>query len=180
MLKQSVHGQSRFLIAGLWVSSLLLSGALAQSAPENQKPAATPPAPSATPSPHTRKTSPYRPAGLTRGAKNFYVVTWGVEPVAVKVVSSGLMVRFSYRVINAEKAKALNDKKENPYLLDERAHVKLVVPTLEKVGQLRQTGTLEDGKIYWMVFSNKGQFVKVGDRVSVVIGKFRVDGLVVE
>ena len=89
------------------------------------------------------------------------------------------MIRFSYRVTDAQKAKALNDKKSSPFLLDEQAHVKLVVPTLEKVGELRQSATPEAGKVYWMVFSNKGRFVKTGDRVSVVIGKFRADGLVV-
>ena len=54
------------------------------------------------------------------------------------------------------------------------------MPSLEKVGQLRQSSTPETGKIYWMAFSNKGRLVKRGDHVSVVIGKFRADGLVVE
>ena len=90
------------------------------------------------------------------------------------------MIRFSYRVENAEKAKVVNDKKATPYLIDERAHVRLEVPTMEKVGQLRQSSTPEAGKTYWMVFSNKGGPVKRGDRVSIVIGRFRVDGLVVE
>jgi hypothetical protein len=31
-----------------------------------------------------------------------------------------------------------------------------------------------------MVFSNKGKFVKHGDHVSVVIGRFHADGLVVD
>jgi hypothetical protein len=31
-----------------------------------------------------------------------------------------------------------------------------------------------------MAFSNKGRLVKRGDRVSVVIGQFRADGLVVD
>jgi hypothetical protein len=30
------------------------------------------------------------------------------------------------------------------------------------------------------LFSNKGGYVKRGDRVTVVIGKFRADGLVVD
>jgi hypothetical protein len=51
---------------------------------------------------------------------------------------------------------------------------------MEKVGQLRQSSTPEEGKSYWMVFSNKGEVVKRGDHVSVEIGKFRVDGLVVQ
>jgi len=65
-------------------------------------------------------------------------------------------------------------------LIDPRAQVKLVVPSLEKVGQLRQSSTPQAGKSYWMAFSNKGRLVKRGDRVSVVIGRFRADGLVVD
>jgi hypothetical protein len=58
--------------------------------------------------------------------------------------------------------------------------VKLVVPTLEKIGQLRQSSTPEAGEAYWMAFSNKGRLVKGGDHVIVVIGRFRADGLVVD
>jgi hypothetical protein len=74
----------------------------------------------------------------------------------------------------------LNDKKQAPYLTDERAGVKLVVPQMEKVGQLRQSSTPEAGKSYWMAFSNKGRLVKRGDRVQVVIGNFRAIGLLVQ
>jgi hypothetical protein len=56
----------------------------------------------------------------------------------------------------------------------------LVVPSLEKVGQLRQSGTPEAGRTYWMAFSNKGRLVKRGDRVNVVIGQFRAQGLVAD
>jgi hypothetical protein len=65
-------------------------------------------------------------------------------------------------------------------LIDPQAGVRLVVPSLEKVGQLRQATTPEAGKSYWMAFSNKGRLVKKGDHVSVVIGKFHADGLVVD
>jgi hypothetical protein len=83
-------------------------------------------------------------------------------------------------VLDAEKAKPLNDKKNEPALIDPRAGVKLVVPSLEKIGQLRQSATPENGKVYWMAFSNKGRLVKRGDRVDVVIGQFRAEGLTVE
>jgi hypothetical protein len=83
-------------------------------------------------------------------------------------------------VLDPDKAKILNDKKTEPFLIDPKAQVKLVVPSLEKVGQLRQSSTPEAGKSYWMAFSNKGRLVKRGDQVSVVIGKFRADGLVVD
>ena len=107
-------------------------------------------------------------------------MVWGVDLLSVKWTESGEVIRFSYRVLDAQKASILNDKKAEPVLLDAQAHVKLVVPNLEKVGQLRQSATPEAGKVYWMAFSNKGRPVKRGDHVSVVIGQFRADGLVVD
>jgi hypothetical protein len=56
----------------------------------------------------------------------------------------------------------------------------LKIPVMDKVGQLRQSGTPQAGQEYWMVFSNKGNLIKRGDRVNVMIGSFHADGLVVE
>jgi hypothetical protein len=117
---------------------------------------------------------------MARRAVAYYGLTWGVESLSVKSVESGEIIRFSYHVIDADKAKALNDKKAEPFLIDPQAGVKLVVPSLEKVGQLRQSSTPEEGKSYWMAFSNKGRLVKRGDHVNIVIGLFHADGLVVD
>ena len=102
--------------------------------------------------------------------------------LSVKWTESGEIIRFAYRVLDGDRAQALNDKKSEPSLIDPQAGVKLVVPSLEQVGLLRQTptGKPEPGKIYWMAFSNKGRRVRRGDHVSVVIGQFRADGLVVD
>jgi hypothetical protein len=113
-------------------------------------------------------------------ARQYYAVAWGVDSLSVKSVESGELIRFSYRVLDPQRAKALNDKKNEPSLICPRAGVKLVVPSLEKVGQLRQSSTPIADKVYWMAFSNKGRPVKPGDRVNVVIGQFRADGLVVQ
>jgi hypothetical protein len=107
-------------------------------------------------------------------------MVWGVDSLAVKWGESGEVIRFTYRVLDADKAKVLNDKKFEPSLVDPQAGVKLVVPALENVGQLRQSAPPEEGKSYWMVFSNKGRLVKRGDHVNVVIGTFHADGLVVD
>jgi hypothetical protein len=117
---------------------------------------------------------------MPASARDYYVTTWGVDQLSVKLAESGQLVRFSYRVMDATKASALNEKTASPVLLDEKAHAVLQVPTMEKVGQLRQSGPPENGKSYWMVFSNKGNLVKPGHRVSVVVGQVRVDGLVVQ
>lgn len=121
----------------------------------------------------------YRPQTASR-ARDYYQLIWGVDSLSVKSVESGEMIRFSYRVIDPKKAALLNDKKEKPWLIDRAANVKLEIPTLEKVGQLRQVADPEAGRVYWMVFSNKRRPVKVGDRVSVVIGNFHADELLVQ
>ena len=133
--------------------------------------------PSAAPA---KKASRYQPSRFSKRAGEYYGLVWGVDTLAVKWVESGEVIRFTYHVLDSDKATALNNKKDEPSLIDPRAGVKLVVPALEKVGQLRQTGTPEAGKSYWMAFSNKGRLVKRGDHVSVVIGQFRADGLVVD
>jgi len=117
---------------------------------------------------------------LPKRERSYYELIWGVDAMRAKAVESGELIKFSYRVIDADKAKPLNDKTIEPCLLDKAANVKLVIPSLEKVGQLRQASTPEAGKIYWMAFSNPGSVVKRGDRVTVVIGNFHIDGLVVE
>ncbi len=110
----------------------------------------------------------------------YYGMVWGVDSLSVKLLESGELVRFSYQVLDPSKAKALNEKKSQPFLEDPAANVKLVVPQLEQVGMLRQSSTPEPGKAYWMAFSNKGGVVKHGHRVNIVIGGFRADGLVVD
>jgi hypothetical protein len=165
------------------VGSICSSTAFAQSAPPADNPAVTPhqASPSAlTSQPTTHPKSRYRPSELSPRAIEHYRLIWGVDSFLVKSAESGQMIRFSYFVRDAKKAEQLNDKKAAPYLIDQRARVSLVIPTMEKVGQLRQSSPPEAGKSYWMLFSNKGNVVKAGDPVSVVIGKFRVDGLVVQ
>jgi hypothetical protein len=174
-------------------ASVLASMAFAQTSPSSANEtvpttAASPPVVTPTPTPrvtpfpqHSRhKRSPYSSLSVSYRARDYYRVAWGVDLMSAKLVESGQIIRFSYRVVNPERAKTLNDKKLNPILIDEAAHVKLVVPSLEKVGELRQSSAPEQGKVYWMAFSNRGGPVKHGDRVSVSIGKFRADGLVID
>ena len=124
--------------------------------------------------------SRYSPNHFPRRAAMYYQNVWGIDSIKVRSAESGELIRFNYRVLDAAKASQLNDKKLAPTLIAPRAGVSLVVPSLEKVGQLRQSGAPEDGKVYWMAFSNPRRSVKPGDRVNVVIGNFHADGLIVE
>jgi hypothetical protein len=122
----------------------------------------------------------YAPDRFAGRAGKFYELAWGVDSLNVKLVESGELVRFSYRVLDPVKAHMLNDKQSEASLIDPKAGVWLAVPTMEKVGQLRQTASPEAGRSYWMTFSNKGGHVVRGDRVDVVIGTFKANFLAVD
>jgi len=131
------------------------------------------------PVPPTRSLSPIAGVQKSKHAEIFYRTVWGIDKLEVRETNSGVLLRFSYRVADAKKAAVLNDKKATPYLIDEKTGAVLQIPTMPKVGLLRQTANPENGREYWMVFSNKGNFVKPLSRVDVVIGTFRVNGLIV-
>jgi len=182
----------------LGASDILSASADQSAAPAAQAPAATSIPTAAAQSPATKPSgaaqspapaksasavgAPVRhtPKLSSSSANMYYGLIWGVDSFRVKYAESGEIIRFSYRVLDEAKAVPLNDKKNEPSLIDPVAGVKLVVPSLEKVGKLRQSSTPQAGKVYWMAFSNKGRYVKPGHHVNVVIGTFRADGLVVE
>jgi len=124
--------------------------------------------------------SRYTPSHFPKRAAMYYESIWGVDSLSVKAVESGELIRFSYRIIDPSKAAIFKDKKQDAFLDLPVAHARLVIPTLEKVGQLRQYNTPVPGTSYWMAFSNPRRTVKRGDRVNVVIGQFHADGLLVE
>jgi hypothetical protein len=155
--------------------ALLLPGLPAyagqQGAPA-RKPAA------ATPAAHHRPRFPI--GGMPNGARDWYETNYGVDEMAAQLTGSGALVRFSFRVVDAAKAQALQDRAANPTMIDQASHAELSIPVMEKVGPLRQSMPAKDGMSYWMTFSNKGSPVKVGHKVSVVIGAVRIDGLIVQ
>jgi hypothetical protein len=124
--------------------------------------------------------SPYAPSKSTGHAMQYYAASGGVGDLHVQRTASGNLIRFSYRVIDTAVAKALADPNATPYLFAPRSHALLQVPVMDKIGPLRQTGKLEAGRAYWVVFSNKGNLVKAGDRVNVIVGTYHIDGLMVE
>jgi hypothetical protein len=155
--------------AGLVIGIVLAPCSFAQTPPPSPPPAA-----------HLGKISPYHGMKLSAKAKDFYPAAWGVDHLRVSYTSSGNLIRFNYRVVEPKLAKVLGDHESTPYLYAPRTHAMLQVPSMEQIGQLRQLSGSEANKEYWMVFSNKGNLVRPGERVNVIIGKFHADGLVVE
>jgi hypothetical protein len=161
----------------LAAGAFAVQGAFAQSS--STPPASAPSTAGATVK-QAGEPSHYLPNRFAGRAGIYYKSVWGIDNLNVKWTESGELIRFTWRVLDPDKARPLNDKKIAPSLEDPHASVSLVVPVMEKVGQLRQSAPPEAGKSYWMTFSNVGRLVKPGDRVNVVIGGFRAENLVVD
>ena len=187
---KAVTGSTAKLLAGLLAGSFAFSPSYAQT------PAAQPEAASGQHAVHEQATAAApadklalaAPASMARSRAPdfhparegmFYQRNWGVEIIGVHPVSSGYMLTFSYRILDPQKAKLLNDRKAKAYVIDEATDTRLAVPAMEKVGELRPDATPKAGRNYFMMFGNPGKLVKRGSRISVVVGNFRVDGLVV-
>jgi hypothetical protein len=105
---------------------------------------------------------------------------WGITVASIHTAAAGNMVDFRYKVIDAQKASALFDKKTSPYLIHEKTGKVLAVPRTAKVGPLMSSYHPKENRTYWMFFGNQTKLVKPGDVVSVVIGDFKAEHLYVQ
>ena len=106
--------------------------------------------------------------------------TWGIQVVALRTTAAGSMLNFRYKVLDAKKAESLFVRKTKPYLIHQESGKVLSVPVTAKVGPLRSTNKPKQDRIYWMFFGNKTKLVQPGDKITVTIGEFRVENLIVE
>jgi hypothetical protein len=174
--------RKEMLLAGLLAGSFLVCAPRAQAdAQDARKSQATPAAATAPAAPSTKPPAhrlidvPYSERAEMYRARRF-----GVDHLRVRAISSGASLEFRYRVVDPDRAQLLTDRRAKPLMIDQATGYKLEVPTMEKIGELRQTATPEQGREYWMVFANRGKLVKPGQRVDVKIGSFHAEGLTVE
>lgn len=157
-----IHGDGR---SALLVSALiLLAGCASAPMSPTAVPAerASPPPVAAAPAPGDREEA-------------------GIEVVWIRRTARGHMLDFRYRVTDPENAKELLKRRTVAYLVHEPSGARLGVPTMPKVGSLRQsTMEPEKGRVYFMIFDANGLRVAQGDKVSVVFGRYRFDNLTVQ
>lgn len=116
-----------------------------------------------------------------RAARSRYLKReWGVEILWVRALAAGHMLQMRYRVTDPEKAEELFVRANKPVLVHERSGLKLRVPSPATTGEMRNSNAPKEGRIYWMLFGNPGGIVESGDTVTIQIGSFEVEGLVVE
>lgn len=105
---------------------------------------------------------------------------WGVQVLSIRQSAGGYMLDFRYRVLDPDKALPLFDRKIKPHLVDETTGAVFAVPEPPKVGALRSTRPPKQDRNYFVMFANPGGYVKKNSKVSVVIGEFRAENLVVQ
>lgn len=107
---------------------------------------------------------------------------WGVRVLGIRLGATDYMLDFRFHVTDADKALPLFDQRIKPYVIADRSDIKLPVPMAAKVGAFRPTNrgkNITAGRNYYIVFGNPDRHVKPGETVTVVIGDFRIDNLLV-
>ena len=107
---------------------------------------------------------------------------WGVELLGMRLTAANMMLDFRFRVLDADKALPLFDHRIKPYIIADRSQIKLPVPMAAKVGAFRPTNrgkNITSGRNYYMIFGNPDRHVKQGETVTVIIGDFTVESLLV-
>jgi hypothetical protein len=105
---------------------------------------------------------------------------WGVRPLSIRQTAKGYMLDFRYRIIDAEKAAPLFSPRIKPYIIDQASGAVMAVPNVPKLGSMRSTRKPIKDKNYAILFANPGQHIKPGNKVTVVIGDFRAEHLIVQ
>ena len=107
--------------------------------------------------------------------------TWGVKVHGIRRTAVGYMLDFRYRVLDAEKAAPILDRRITPHVKVAKTGARLLVPQAPKLGSMRQTSfAVKADRDYFIVFANPYQTVSAGDQVSVVVGDFESQLLTVE
>lgn len=99
--------------------------------------------------------------------------TFGVEVHGARLSASGYVIDLRYRVLDADKARPLLDRKVLPVLVDETTGERFYIPQPPVVGALRQTSrnnAIALGKNYFMIFANPDQRIKAGQTLALYIG----------
>jgi hypothetical protein len=118
---------------------------------------------------------------LSRSAHASLRDTWGIEITALRMSGNGHLIDFRYRVLDPVKAEMLADPRYKPILIDQATGTQMGVPNTPKMGPLRTSSkNIQAGRIYYMLFANKGLLVKAGSKVTVQIGDFKATNLTVQ
>ena len=150
------HWRGLAVLAGLALAATLAVWLLV-----SPKPAATPSQP------------PRDSASLSEAA---FEEATGVRITHVAITGQGGLIDFRYQVIDPDKAVIVHDADKPPTLVAEANGQVIDRPWM----QHGHSGKLNPGATYYLILVNPKGGVKSGDSVSVIIGDFRLEHLIVK
>ena len=109
---------------------------------------------------------------------------WGIKFYGIRWTAEGYMLEMSFRVLDPSKAFPLLKQETKRYVLVEKSGAVLEVPFTDKLGSLkssvRSSNMVKKDRNYMALFANPGKHVKPGDKVTLVIGNFMAENLIVQ
>ncbi|MDQ7787422.1 MAG: hypothetical protein RDU01_07420 [Thermodesulfovibrionales bacterium] len=105
---------------------------------------------------------------------------WGIQVKGIRLTAADYMLDFRYCVTDSEKASSILNRQEKATLIHQENGTVMHVPTT-RLGAMRQTSVRPaEGRDYLIFFANRNGLVKTGDKVTVMIGDFKIENLIVE
>ena len=104
----------------------------------------------------------------------------GIQIINIRPTAANYMLDFRFRILDKNKVSEIMSRKIKPLLIVERNGATLMVPVTSKLGPLRQSAKFaKENKNYFMFFANPSHIVKSGDLVTIKIGDFKKEHIVV-
>jgi len=103
---------------------------------------------------------------------------FGIRVEKVKLAAGGYFLDFRYRVLDQAKASDLLHPGDDSYLMPEKAAVRLEAIQVPSAASSKLED--RDTGVAVAFFDNPGQLIKRGDRVTLVLGRFKASGLTVQ
>jgi hypothetical protein len=101
---------------------------------------------------------------------------YGIKVVSLSLSGNDYVIDLRYKVVDADKARPILDKANKPVLIHTATGDRFYVPTRPVIGSLRQTvpkkTVITADRVYFMLFANPNQKLKIGDVVSLAVGEF--------
>lgn len=132
---------------------------------------------------HGRDHGPFTTRSVSPVQRLAIEQAWGISVEGIRLTAAGHMLDFRYRVLDPEKAKGkgLIHPKMGLLVIEEKSGTELPVPTMAKVGALKQTRShLYPDRIYSVLFANLNGTVKAEAIVTVMLGELKIEHLMVE
>ncbi len=109
------------------------------------------------------------------------VEQWGIRAERMMLTGAGNLIDFRYLVVDPIKAAKAVSPKIKPMLVDEKTGMLKDVPMPANIGALRNTGrNLQKGRKYFILFNNPGGNIHLGDKVTVIMGDYKLEHIEVQ